>query len=129
MVEAERRLWRAVLDQALVDAEQPDFAPDCAPDCVPGCANDCAPNWALSCPTDDCEPLWRVQARRLLRGDSPLEKALLKLVCEFADRPADRVMKWARKRYPVREIEQHASPPYDECAPPRRQQIDRRTIN
>jgi hypothetical protein len=76
MVEGERRLWRAVLDQAYEDAEM----------------------WAVG---DDAGPKSpeRNHARRYLRADSRFEVADFKLVCEFADIPADRVISWARKRY------------------------------
>lgn len=77
MLTPEHKLWRAVLQQAFEDAELPESA-------------------AL-----DWEPGARVQARRLLRGDSPFEAAVLKLLCDFADIPADRVISWARKRYPL----------------------------
>jgi hypothetical protein len=36
-----------------------------------------------------------------LRADSAFEQANLDLVCEFADVPLDRVMPWARRRYPL----------------------------
>src|SRR6266852_3388878 len=73
----EKRVWRAVLTQALEDAE--------------------------STPIDGetgAEPLEASRARRYLRADSPFEAANLKLVCDFADLPADRVFLWARRQYP-----------------------------
>ncbi len=47
------------------------------------------------------EPLEASRARRYLRADSPFEAEDLKLVCDFADLPADRVFLWARRQYPV----------------------------
>src|SRR5260370_12077022 len=73
---AERKLWRAVLEQAYMDAELP-----------------------LS--SDGSAPIEPVLARQLLRADCPFEAASLALVCEFADVPADRVFLWARQRYPL----------------------------
>jgi hypothetical protein len=78
MSDAERRLWRAVLEQAYEDAEM------LALDGLPG-----------------PEPLECARARRYLRADSPLESGDLKLVCEFANVPADRVFFWARRRFPL----------------------------
>jgi hypothetical protein len=72
----ERKLWRAVLEQAYTDAELP-----------------------LS--LDESEPVERNLARRFLRADSPHEAQNLDVVCEFADVPADRVVLWARQRYPL----------------------------
>jgi hypothetical protein len=83
MSDAERRLWRAVLEQAYEDAEM------LALDGLPG-----------------PEPLECARARRYLRADSPLESGDLKLVCEFANVPADRVFFWARRRYPLEQVEQ-----------------------
>lgn len=74
----ERNLWRAVLEQAYADAELP-----------------------LS--QDGSEPVERSLARRLLRADSSHEAQNLDVVCEFADVPADRIILWARRRYPVEE--------------------------
>jgi hypothetical protein len=74
----ERKLWRAVLEQAYADAELP-----------------------LS--VDGSEPVERNLARRFLRADSPHEAQNLYVVCEFADVPWDRVVLWARRRYPVEE--------------------------
>jgi hypothetical protein len=72
-----RKVWRAVLEQAYADAELPN------------------------CDETGFEPVARIQARRYLRGDSKHEQANLSLVCEFADIPLDRVIPWARKRYPL----------------------------
>jgi len=77
MSASERKLWRAVLEQAYEDAE--------------------------SCPAFGGEPAFEsaecFKARRYLRGDSAFEAAELKLVCEFADIPHDRVTNWARRQY------------------------------
>ncbi len=78
MGDAERKVWRAVLGQAHEDAEMTPIAEETA-----------------------TEPLESMRARRYLRADSPFEAANLKLVCEFADIPADRVFLWARQRYPL----------------------------
>ncbi len=72
----ERKLWRAVLEQAYMDAELPLFS-------------------------DGSAPTERTLARQLLRADHPSEAASLAMVCEFADVPADRVFLWARRRYPL----------------------------
>ncbi|PYT53890.1 MAG: hypothetical protein DMG43_07810 [Acidobacteria bacterium] len=72
----ERKLWRAVLEQACLDSELPPSL-----------------DGSLS---DDC-----AQARRYLRAESRFEQANLELVCDFADVPADRVVLWSRKRYPL----------------------------
>lgn len=76
MAEAERNLWRAVLEQAYEDAE-------------------------MLSSTEDREslPFDCARARRYLRGCSPFEMGNLELVCDFADVPADRVILWARRRY------------------------------
>lgn len=91
MVESEHKLWRAVLEQAYEDAEMQSIGEE--------------PRY---------EPLDCERARRYLRADSSYESENLKLVCEFADVPADRVILWARKRYPVQPgIEKHV-----ECGSP-----------
>ena len=72
----ERKVWRAVLGQVYADAELAPFS-------------------------DSSEAMERTLARRLLRGDSPDEKTILERVCDFADVPADRVILWARQRYPL----------------------------
>jgi hypothetical protein len=74
----ERRLWRAVLEQAYEDAEGIDIGDGVA-----------------------LEPIECARARRYLRADSLREKENLSLVCDFANVPADRVYLWARQRYPV----------------------------
>ena len=78
MSDGERRLWRAVLEQAYEDAEVLALGDG-----------------------DATEPFECARARRYLRADSSYEKENLKLVCEFADVPADRVYLWARQRYPL----------------------------
>lgn len=80
MAEAERNLWRAVLEQAYEDAEM-----------------------LSSSEEKESQPLDCARARRYLRGCSPFEMGNLELVCDFADVPADRVILWARQRYPVQQ--------------------------
>lgn len=75
-ITAEHRLWRAVLDQAYEDAELAQFE-------------------------DGTDPDARAQARRYLRADIGTEADHLQLVCEFAEVPLDRVVNFARKRYPL----------------------------
>ncbi len=72
----ERKLWRAVLEQAYQDAELPLSA-------------------------DGSEPIERMRACRFLRADTRQEAAGLKLVCDFAEVPVDRLLLWARRRYPL----------------------------
>ncbi len=74
----ELKVWRAVLEQAYQDAEL-SAGPE----------------------TDGEESFECGKARRYLRGDSPHEAENLELVCDFADVPADRVILWARQRYPA----------------------------
>jgi hypothetical protein len=76
MSDGERRLWRAVLEQAYEDAEMHAIGDGSA-----------------------TEPFACARARRYLRAGSSYEKENLELVCEFADVPADRVYLWARQRY------------------------------
>lgn len=71
---AENRLWRAVLEQAYEDAELAQFQ-------------------------DGTDPGARAKARRYLRADIDTEAEHLRLVCEFAEVPFDRVVNFARKRY------------------------------
>jgi hypothetical protein len=40
-------------------------------------------------------------ARRLLRADTEDEEELLKLICGYASVPCDRVIHWARARFPL----------------------------
>ncbi len=82
----DRKLWRAVLEHAFADAELP------------------------KCDETGFEPVARKQARRFLRADSPHEQANLELVCDFADIPPDRVIPWARKRYPIARPGEQARP-------------------
>jgi hypothetical protein len=71
---AENRLWRAVLEQAYEDAERPQMEDGSNPEDV-------------------------ARARCYLRADNGVEAEHLKLVCEFAEVPFDRVVNFARKRY------------------------------
>jgi hypothetical protein len=89
----EKRVWRAVLTQAFEDAEMTPVEGEAA-----------------------AEPLEVAQARCYLRADSPFEAADLKLVCDFAELPADRVILSARRKYPPdptleRHVECGGSPP------------------
>lgn len=72
----ERKIWRAVLEQAYADAE--------------GTAE----------PDPDSGLATQTIARRFLRAASPIEAEILALVCGFAEVPYDRVVLWARQRYP-----------------------------
>ena len=86
----ERKVWRAVLGQAYADAESPSLSDGSE------------------------EAMERTIARRLLRADSVDEKEILEIVCGFADVPADRVILWARRRYPLEQApEMHV-----ECGSP-----------
>lgn len=76
VITPERKLWRAVLGQVYADAQQPLLA-------------------------DGSEPVERTCAREFLRADEPLEEAILRLICELAAVPHDRVVLWARKQYPI----------------------------
>lgn len=78
---AEHRLWRAVLEQAYVDAE-------CGPDVTDARTDD-------GDRSQEC-----LRARCYLRGDSKPDAAALVAVCSFAEVPADRVLTWARRNYP-----------------------------
>lgn len=73
----ERRIWRGVLYQAYADAELP-----------------------LSADSEDELFIDQIRARRFLRADAPEEEEGLRLVCDYAEVPFDRLVKWARKRYP-----------------------------
>jgi hypothetical protein len=72
----ERRLWRGVLEQAYADAELP-----------------------LGVESEDELFIEQIRARRFLRADTPGEKEELRLVCDYADVPFDRVVHWARKHF------------------------------
>src|SRR5713101_7567945 len=74
----EKRVWRAVLTQAFEDAEMTPLGDG-----------------------SGAEPVEASRARRYLRADGPFEAENLKLVCDFADLPADRVFLWARRQYPA----------------------------
>src|SRR5260370_41483874 len=74
----EKRVWRAVLYQAFEDGEMTPIDGETG-----------------------AEPLEASRARRYLRADSPFEAADLKLVCDFADLPADRGLLLARRQYPL----------------------------
>jgi len=76
VITPERKLWRAVLGQAYVDAEQPPRQ-------------------------DGSAPPHRAKARAFLRASEPLEAGVLRMVCELAAVPCDRVVLWARKQYPL----------------------------
>ncbi len=76
IITPERKLWRAVLVQAYADAELP-LSPD------------------------GSESMERILSRRFLRADAASESEILELVCDFADVPADRLILWARKQYPL----------------------------
>jgi hypothetical protein len=73
----EQKLWRAVLGQAYVDAEP-------APDEVE---------------IADFVPAKRAKAQRFLRADTPYDAETLDMICDFAEVPCDRVVRWARERY------------------------------
>ena len=77
MITPEKKVWRAVLTQAFEDAEM-------------------APNGGES----GSEPFECARAREYLRADNLKEAEHLKLVCEYAEVPADRVISRARLRYP-----------------------------
>jgi hypothetical protein len=78
MSDPERSLWRAVLAQAFEDAEMTANGDENGSE------------------TFECS-----QARQYLRADNLKESEYLRLVCECADIPADRVILWARQRYPL----------------------------
>lgn len=81
----ERKLWRAVLAQACADAD--------------GNAN--APQESGA----DAAEATRTIARRFLRGAGPCEAQFLAMVCDYAGVSYDRVVLWARKRYPAESAE------------------------
>jgi hypothetical protein len=70
----EQKLWRAVLEQAYLDAE-------------------------LLSPDPDMSRTEHLRARSFLQGEDPEDALILALVCDFAEVPADRVVVWARRRY------------------------------
>lgn len=72
----ERKLWRGVLEQAYADAE------------------------LLAGAESENEPfIEQIRARLFLRAGTPEEKEGLRLVCDYAEVPCDRVVTWARKHY------------------------------
>lgn len=72
----ERKLWRGVLEQAYADAE------------------------LLAGVESEDEPfIEQIRARLFLRAGTPEEKEGLRLVCDYAEVPCDRVVTWARKHY------------------------------
>lgn len=73
---SEVRIWRGVLNQAYADAELP-----------------------LGLESEDELFIEQIRARRFLRADTPGEKEELRLVCDYAEVPFDRVVTWARKHY------------------------------
>lgn len=85
MSEPERSLWRGVLAQAFDDAEMTPIGDE-----------------------SESETLEASRARQYLRADTVEESEHLKLVCEYAGIPADRVILWARRRYSAEQaIEEH----------------------
>lgn len=76
MLVPELKLWRAVLEQAYADAELPPVS-----DSKSAAAR-------------------QIRAQRFLRAASPQAAASLHLVCELAHVPFDRLVLWARKKYP-----------------------------
>ena len=72
----ERKLWRGVLEQAYADAE------------------------LLAGIESVDEPFTeQIRARLFLRAGTPEEKEGLRLVCDYAEVPCDRVVTWAKKQY------------------------------
>ena len=70
----EQKMWRAVLEQAYLDAE--------------GLSGD-----------PDISQKEYLRARTFLRAEEPEGAMVLALICDFAEIPADRVVLWARRRY------------------------------
>jgi hypothetical protein len=81
IITPELKVWRAVLEQAYQDAELSVGLQAGGPE------------------SSEC-----TKARRYLRADSPHEAASLKLICDFADVPADRVILWARRHYALGQV-------------------------
>src|SRR5260370_18878274 len=93
IIRPERKLWRAVLTQAMEDGERTAVGDEA-----------------------EGEPLETSRARRYLRADSAFEAEDLKLVCDFAELPADRVFLLPRRSYPPEptlenHVESGGSPP------------------
>lgn len=78
LVTSEVRLWRGVLNQAYADAE---------------------PSPGVEAEDEDALFIEKIRARRFLRADTPGERDELRLVCDYAEVPFDRVATWARKHY------------------------------
>lgn len=78
LVTSEVRLWRGVLNQAYADAE---------------------PSPEVEAEDEDSLFIEQIRARRFLRADAPGERDELRLVCDYAEVPFDRVVTWARKHY------------------------------
>jgi len=76
LLKPEQKLWRAVLEQAYLDAELPS-------------------------PDGDLSEKEHLRARSFLQGEDPEDALLLALLCDFAEIPADRIVVWARRRYSV----------------------------
>jgi hypothetical protein len=70
----EQKLWRAVLEQAYIDAEVLSGDPDVS-------------------------PKEHLRARTFLCAEDPYDAMILALICDFAELPADRLVLWARRRY------------------------------
>jgi hypothetical protein len=98
LLTAENRLWRAVLEQAYVDAES-------GPDAGDAQADDDAGDGSHEC----------IRARCYLRGDSKPDAAALTSVCDFAEVPADRVLNWARRNYPRPVTQRQQSQQYSQA--------------
>ena len=82
MLTLEARIWRGVLNQAYADAELP-----------------------LGVESEEELFIERIHARRFLRADTPGEKEELRLVCDYAEVPYDRVVTWARNHYAPSELQ------------------------
>lgn len=78
LVTSEVRFWRGVLNQAYADAE---------------------PSPGVEAEDEDALFIEQIRARRFLRADTPGEREELRLVCDYAEVPFDRVVTWARKHY------------------------------
>lgn len=76
LVTSEVRLWRGVLEQAYADAELP-----------------------VGVESEDELFIEQIRARHFLRADMREEEEGLRLVCDYAEVPFDRVVTWTRKQY------------------------------
>ena len=72
----EQKLWRAVLEQAYLDAE-------------------------MLTPGTDVSPKEYLRARHFLCAEDSEDAMILALLCDLAELPADRIVVWARRRYAV----------------------------